>query len=91
MKETIINLIKSGELDRLTKLKYYSDMGLTRAEVRRERKHAKEYKAIIDEYLASGNKLEDIPLVPLVCACNCLTLLKSACLLYKKGGGKDEQ
>lgn len=92
MKETIIKLIESGELDKLINQKWtpsYGALGVTRAEVRRERKQAKRFKKELDAWTGKGNKLREIPFVLLVHFCDCPSLLKSAILLYK-GGGKDE-
>ena len=88
MKETLIKLIEGGELDKLINLKWSPLLGMTRAEVRRERKQAKRFKKAIDAWTGEGNKLREIPFVLLVHFCDCPSLLKSAILLYK--GGEDE-
>ncbi len=87
MKETLIKLIEDGELDKLINLKWSPLLGMTRAEVRRERKQAKRFKATLDAWTGEGNKLREIPFVLLVHFCDCPSLLKSAILLYK--GGED--
>lgn len=91
MKETLIKLIENGELDKLINQKWtpsYGALGVTRAEVRRERRQAKRFKKTLDEWTGAGNKLREIPFVLLVHSCDCPSLLKSAILLYK--GGENE-
>lgn len=91
MKETLIKLIENGELDKLINQKWippYGAFGITRAEVRRERRQAKRFKKVLDEWTGKGNKLREIPFVLLVHYCDCPSFLKSAILLYK--GGENE-